>query len=67
MADCITKIQTILFDVSDEQLTKVTVKIDFEGDCGILVKRLYEKSFPARFPAMEIMAMDGGVKDYLTW
>lgn len=67
MSNCITKIQTVTFDFTDEQITKVTVKIDFEGDCGILVKRRYEKSFPARFPAVEIMTMDGGIKDYLVW
>jgi hypothetical protein len=67
MADCNTYIQKITFDVSDPQITQVRVEIDFDGDCGILVKRVYEKSFPARYPAVEIMTMEGGVKDYLLW
>lgn len=67
MADCITKIQKIIFDVSDEQITKVEVLVEFEGDCGILVKPRYEKTFPARIPAVEIMTMEGGIKDYLLW
>ena len=67
MADCITTIKTVTFDFTDEQITKVTVIIDFDGDCGILVKRRYEKSFPARIPAIEIMTMDEGIKDYLLW
>ena len=67
MGDCITKVQQITFDVNDEQVTKVTIKIDFSGDCGILVKRIYEKTFPARFSVVDLMTMDGGVKDYLLW
>ena len=67
MANCETAIQQVTFDFTDEQITKVTVRIDFSGDCPIQIKRLYEKSFPARFPAVEIMTMEGGVKDYLLW
>ena len=67
MADCNTYIQKIIFDVHDPQITQVRVEIDFDGDCGILVKRVYEKSFPARYPAIEIMTMEGGIKDYLLW
>ena len=67
MANCETAIQQVTFDFTDPQITKVTVKIDFSGDCPINIKRLYEKSFPARFPAVEIMTMEGGIKDYLFW
>ena len=67
MANCETAIQQVTFDFTDPQITKVTVKIDFSGDCPIQIKRLYEKSFPARFPAVEIMTMAGSVKDYLQW
>ncbi len=67
MANCNTYIQKMIFDVSDPQITQVRIEIGFDGDCGILVKRVYEKSFPARYSAVEIMTMDGGVKDYLLW
>lgn len=68
MADCHTTIQKIAFDFSDPQITKVRVEIDFDGDCGVLVtKRVYEKAFPARIPAVEIMQMQDGVPGYLLW
>ena len=67
MADCNTAIQKLTFDFTDPQITKVRVEIDFDGDCGILVKRVYEKSFPSRIPAIEIMQMQDGVPDYLLW
>ncbi|HLZ64418.1 MAG TPA: hypothetical protein VKR06_46415 [Ktedonosporobacter sp.] len=67
MADCNTSIQKVIFDFADPQITKVRVEIDFDGDCGILVKRVYEKSFPARIPAIEIMQMQDGVPGYLLW
>jgi hypothetical protein len=67
MADCITTIQKIIFDFADEQITKIRVEIDFQGDCPIQMKRAYEKSFPARIPATDILTMDGGITDYLLW
>lgn len=68
MADCITTIKKVEFDLSDEQMTKATVTIDYDGDCGVLQgKRVYTKSFPARLPIVEIVTMDGGIKDYILW
>lgn len=67
MADCNTAIQKVIFDFTDPQITQVRVEITFDGDCGVLVKPAYEKSFPARIPAIEIMQMQGGVPDYLLW
>lgn len=68
MGACTIIIKRVSFDIRDEQMTKVCVEIDFEGDCPIQMKRVYEKSFPARFSVQEIMAMqEGGVKDYLLW
>ncbi len=72
MGKCSTTIKRIEFDLSDEQVTKVTVEIDYEGDCPQMDRR-YEKTFPARFPITDVdgkpslMTMDGGVKDCLTW
>lgn len=67
MGKCETKILRVPFDFSDEQITKVTVESDFQGDCPIGMKRLNEKSFPARFSAVDILTMEGGTKDYLLW
>lgn len=67
MADCNTYIQKLIFDTSDPQITQVRVEIKFDGDCPVQIKSVYEKTFPARIPAVEIMTMDGGVKDYLSW
>lgn len=67
MADCITAIQRISFDFTDAQMTQVRVEIDFHGDCPVQMKRVYEKIFPARIPATDILTMDGGVVDYLLW
>ncbi len=67
MANCITTIKQISFDFTDEQITQVRINTDFEGDCPVNMKRVYEKAFPARFSAKDIMTMDGGVGDYLLW
>jgi hypothetical protein len=67
MGNCNTAIQKIIFDFSDEQITKIRVEIDFDGDCPIQIKRVYEKSFPARIPAVEIMTMEDGIPGYLLW
>jgi hypothetical protein len=68
MVNCTTTIKRIIFDVSDAQMTKVRIEIDFEGDCPIQLKRVYEKSFPARFSAVDILTMEhGGVQNYLEW
>jgi hypothetical protein len=67
MANCETAIQRVSFDFSDPQITKVKVEIDFSGDCPINIRRVYEKSFPARIPAVEIMTMAEGIRDYLLW
>jgi hypothetical protein len=67
MGTCTTTIKYVTFDFTDEQLTKVIVQIDFDGDCPIQIKRRHEKSFPARFSVVEIMTMEEGVKDCLLW
>lgn len=67
MADCNTSIQKVIFDFTDPHTTQVRVEIDFDGDCGVLVKRVYEKAFPAHIPAIEIMQMKDGIPGYLLW
>ncbi len=67
MADCETAIQRITFDISDPQITNVRIEITFSGDCPHVLKRIYKKSFPARFPIAEIATMEGGITDYLEW
>jgi len=70
MANCETALQRISFDFTDPQITKVRVEIDFWGDCPIQIKRVYEKSFPARLSAVDILTMprdEGGIIDYLLW
>lgn len=67
MGNCHTKIQKVIFDFEDEQITKVRVEIDFEGDCPIQIKRAYEKSFPARIAAIDLLTMEDGVLGYLFW
>lgn len=67
MANCVTTVKRVEFDVSDEQVTKVVVEIDFDGDCPIGVYRRYHKTFPARHSMVDIVTMEGGVTDYLNW
>ncbi len=67
MANCETSIQKVTFDFSDPQLTHVRVEIDFQGDCPLQMKRAYERAFPARYSAVDLLTMEGGVHDYLTW
>ena len=67
MGKCETKIIRVSFDFSDEEVTKVVVESDFQGDCPLGMKRLNEKTFPARYSAVDLMTMEGGVKDYLVW
>lgn len=67
MGDCNTTVQRISFDFTDPDMTKVRVEIDFEGDCPIQLKRVYEKQFPARFSAVDILTMKDGVTNYLSW
>lgn len=67
MGKCTTTIKRVEFDVSDEQVTRVTVDIDFAGDCPIQLKRRYTKTFPARYSMVDLLGMKGGVTDYLNW
>lgn len=62
-----TAIQKVIFDFTDSRLTNVRVEIEFSGDCPVQMKRVYEKSFPASIPAIELLQMKGGVHDYLMW
>ena len=65
MGKCSTAIKSVKFDFSDQQITEVTVEIDFWGDCPVQLKRVYKKSFPARIPASELMVNE--VPKYLEW
>ncbi len=67
MGACTTTIKRVTFDVSDPQVTSVTVEIDFEGDCPMGLKRRYQKTFPARHSMVDLLTMPGGVTDYLSW
>ena len=67
MGDCHTAIQKVIFDFTDEQVTKVRVEIDFWGDCPFQIKRVYEKTFPASTSAVDIMTMEDGISNYLFW
>lgn len=67
MANVQVEIQKLTFDVSDPQLTKVTVDIKHNDD-GILLKNRYEKSFPARLSVIDIVQNHlHGENGYLTW
>lgn len=66
MGKCSTTIRTIEIDLTDEQLTKVVVTQDYEGDCPLMNRR-YEKAFPARIPVVDLFTVEGGIKDYLLW
>ena len=65
MGKCSTAIKSVKFDFSDQQITEVTVEIDFWGDCPIQLKRVYKKSFPARIPASKLIVNE--VPKYLEW
>ena len=65
MGTCNTAIKKVSFDFQDEQVTKVTVGIDFLGDCPVQLKRVYEKTFPARIPASDLIINE--VPRYLEW
>jgi len=66
MGKCSTTIRTIEFDLTDEQITRVVVTQDYAGDCPMMDRR-YEKAFPARIPVVDLLTIEGGVKDYLVW
>lgn len=65
MANANSEIQTITFDISDNQVTKVTILTKLSGDYPIGMKQVYEKTFPARVSCMEILRTE--ISDYLTW
>lgn len=65
MGDCTTAIQKIIFDISDDQITRVKIEITFSGDCPHVLKRVYEKSFPARMTMADILKTE--VPHYLLW
>ncbi len=67
MGKCVTMIRRVEFDVTDTQVTTVTVEIDFAGDCPIQLKRVYRKVFPARHSMVDLLTMPGGVTSYLEW
>lgn len=67
MGKCTTKIESILFDFTDDQITEVTIKQDFWGDCPLGVKRVYKKIFPARMSIVDILEDKDGIKNYLLW
>ena len=67
MADCTTTIKRMSFDFTDPEITQVRVEIDFAGDCPVNIKRVYEKSFPARYSAIDLLTMEDGVHGYLLW
>ena len=66
MGKCSTTTRRIEFDLTDEQITKVVVEIDYQGDCPMMDRR-YEKAFPARIPVVDLFTIDGGIKDHLLW
>ena len=63
MANVQVEIQKLTFDVSDPQVTKVTVDIKHNDD-GIFLKNRYEKTFAARLSVTDILQNHF---DYLTW
>lgn len=67
MGKCITATQRVTFDVSDPQITVVTVERTIEGDCPIGLKARVTKTFPARHSILEILQMPGGVVNHLDW
>ena len=68
MGKCETTITSITIDLSDDQLTHVTVRQTFEGDCPVPgLKGIYRKAFPARLPVVDLFTVEGGIKDYLLW
>lgn len=65
MVNAQSEIQRIIIDVSDPQITKVKIETKLSGDYPIGMKSVYEKSFPARMSAVDILQNE--VKDYLFW
>jgi hypothetical protein len=66
MSDCILEFQTITFDISDPDITKVTVIVkQVGGDCGTLIKSRYENKFPARLSMIDIIQQE--LPKYLEW
>lgn len=65
MANAQSEIQKIIIDVSDSQITNVKIETKLSGDIPFGMKSVYEKSFPARMSAIDILQNE--VKDYLRW
>ena len=66
MSKCSTTVRTVSFDFTDEQITRVVVTQDYQGDCPLMDQR-YEKAFPARISAVDLFTIKGGIVDYLLW
>jgi len=67
MANTNVEIQNVSFDISDPQITKVRIEIKHD-DPGILLRNIYEKTFPARTPIVDLVKLIfGGEDDYLLW
>lgn len=68
MSNTVVDIQKIIFDVSDEQLTKVTVEIKHNEPENIALRRKYEKTYPARITVEELITKYIFNEDhYLLW
>jgi len=55
MANAQVEIQKVIFDVSDPQITQARVEVELSGDYPIGMKRVYEKSFPARLSILDLV------------
>lgn len=64
MANIQTEIQKITFDISDAEITTVTVEIKHNDD-GVLLKNVYSKTFPARISILDLVK--NYIPGYLLW
>ena len=67
MGKCSCETTKVTFDISDPQITEVTVERRCGGDCPIGLKNVVKKTFPARYSMVDLMTMEGGVANHLDW
>ena len=68
MANTHVEIQKVIFDISNPEVTVVSVEIKHDEPGNIFLKNRYEKTFPASIPMVDLLKKHMfGENSYLLW